>query len=213
MFKTHSTIIWDWNGTLLDDVAICIKGINYLLAERGLPILDEVHYKEVFCFPVRDYYEKIGFDYSKEAFEIPANQFIERYRALTPEVKLCKEALPTLSALKKNGYQQYILSAMEDSMLKKMTFEAGLEPYIGKTFGIANDFAAGKAHIGKQMISELNLSPDRCVMIGDSVHDAEVAKACGFDCILFSGGHFSKQRLEKLGLPIVNKLDDILTMI
>ena len=42
-------------------------------------------------------------------------------------------------------------------------------------------------------------------MIGDTLHDAEVAEQCGFDCILFSGGHVAKQRLETTGFKIIDQ--------
>ena len=57
----YRTIIWDWNGTLLDDVDISIAATNMLLEERGLPLLDKKRYQEVFDFPVKDYYARIGF--------------------------------------------------------------------------------------------------------------------------------------------------------
>jgi phosphoglycolate phosphatase len=46
-------------------------------------------------------------------------------------------------------------------------------------------------------------------MIGDTLHDAEVAEQCGFGCILYSGGHVSKQRLETKGRRIIERLSDI----
>lgn len=61
-----NTIIWDWNGTLFNDIDICIESINLLLFERGIDQIDKKRYLEVFDFPVRDYYERIGFDLKKK---------------------------------------------------------------------------------------------------------------------------------------------------
>ena len=68
MGKT-TTVIWDWNGTLLDDAPVCVAAINDMLRERSLPQLSAERYQEIFCFPVSEYYRKAGFDFSKEPFE------------------------------------------------------------------------------------------------------------------------------------------------
>jgi phosphoglycolate phosphatase len=67
------SIIWDWNGTLLNDVEVAINSINRLLYDRNLVPLTLERYLDVFTFPVQDYYEVIGFDLINEPFEIPAS--------------------------------------------------------------------------------------------------------------------------------------------
>ena len=64
-----NTIIWDWNGTLLDDVDICIDIINELLSIRNQQPLTRSRYREIFTFPVKDYYSKAGFDFTQEPFD------------------------------------------------------------------------------------------------------------------------------------------------
>jgi hypothetical protein len=59
----YKNIIWDWNGTLLNDITICIKSMNILLKERTLPLISEDKYRDIFTFPVRNYYEQLGFDF------------------------------------------------------------------------------------------------------------------------------------------------------
>ena len=209
----YNTVIWDWNGTLLDDVYISIAATQALLAERGLPLRTKERYKEVFGFPVRNYYAAIGFDFDKEPFEIPANKYMDNYRAMAPEAKLTSEAISTILKIKDLGCRQYILSAMENSLLSKMTSDTGILPYLDGTFGIENDYADSKSHIGKRMVMHLNLDPRYCLMVGDTLHDAEVAKECGFDCILFAGGHFSRKRLEALQVPVIDSLKEVLEYI
>jgi len=78
--KNHvELILWDWNGTLLNDQTICIDAMNRLLVKRGLPLLTEEKYRRVFTFPVKTYYAQLGFDFAKEPFEIPALEFMEQY--------------------------------------------------------------------------------------------------------------------------------------
>lgn len=205
----YNTVVWDWNGTLLNDVDISIAATNLLLQERGLPLLTKERYQEVFGFPVKNYYARIGFDFSKYPFEVPARQFMKNYKALSGEARLYDDAIATLDCIRQMGCQQLILSAMEDSLLKKMTADYGLLPYLDHVFGIADDFANTKIHLGKRMVMKLNIDPRYTLMVGDTLHDAEVATACGFDCVLFSGGHFMKQRLEASGRKVIDSLSEL----
>lgn len=209
----YETIIWDWNGTLLDDLDLSIRSVNVLLEERNLPILTIERYKDIFGFPVVNYYIKAGFDFSKEAFEVPAKQYVKLYASGESDLKLFPDVIETLNFFKENNYRQIVLSAMKDDKLKKMIHNAGISDFFDGIFGIKDNYAREKVSVGKQVIDNLNLNPTTCLMIGDTLHDAEVAQQCGFDCILYSGGHVSKQRLEKTGLKIIDKLKTLTTII
>lgn len=56
-------IIWDWNGTLLDDVGLSLEAINIVLARYNLPPLRKERYLEIFTFPVIEYYRELGFNF------------------------------------------------------------------------------------------------------------------------------------------------------
>lgn len=209
----YETIIWDWNGTLLDDLDLSIRSVNVLLEERNLPILTIERYKDIFGFPVVNYYIKAGFDFNKEAFEVPAKQYVKLYASGESDLKLFPDVIETLNFFKGNNYRQIVLSAMKDDKLKEMIHNAGISDFFDGIFGIKDNYAREKVSVGKQVIDNLNLNPTTCLMIGDTLHDAEVAEQCGFDCILYSGGHVSKQRLEKTGLKIIDKLKTLTTII
>lgn len=74
------TLIWDWNGTLLDDVEVNVKVINEMLSKRNLPLLDINTYKEIFCFPVKQFHIRIGIDFEKESIEEISAEYMERYK-------------------------------------------------------------------------------------------------------------------------------------
>ena len=76
-------VIWDFNGTLLDDVQAGIDSVNTLLVEREIPTVESVEkYREVFRFPIIDYYRALGFDFDAEPYEIIAHEWVENYRRL-----------------------------------------------------------------------------------------------------------------------------------
>ena len=206
MFKT---IIWDWNGTLLDDIDLSLNSVNILLEERNLPILSVERYKDIFRFPVIEYYKDAGFDFEKEPFEVPAKQYVRIYREGVSSVRLFPDVVDTLTYLKEQGYRLIVLSAMRDDNLKLMIEYAGIAHFFDGIFGIKDNYAREKISLGKQLVSDLNLNPSECLMVGDTIHDAEVSEHCGFNCILYTGGHVSRQRLETKNLRIIDRLSEL----
>ena len=72
--------IWDFNGTILDDVEVGIRSVNHLLRERGLRTIESREaYRQIFGFPVEEYYRKLGFDFEKEPYEVIAPLWVEQY--------------------------------------------------------------------------------------------------------------------------------------
>ncbi|MCJ7554278.1 MAG: HAD family hydrolase, partial [Ignavibacteriaceae bacterium] len=72
-------IIWDWNGTLFNDVVLCKDIMNNILKRFDLPLLSLEKYREVFTFPVEDYYKKAGLDFNITPFEILGKDFMDEY--------------------------------------------------------------------------------------------------------------------------------------
>jgi len=207
----YKTIIWDWNGTLLNDIDICIEGMNVLLKERSMPILDRARYQEVFDFPVSKYYENIGFDFSKEVFEGPALQFINEYIKRIKNSDLHSHSVPCLKTFKENGMRQIILSAMKHSSLVKSVDHLGITGYFESINGIADDFAHSKTDLGKRIFKEQNIEPESTLMIGDTLHDYETAQVLGIDCVLIADGHQSAERLAKTGTLVYENLSEFLS--
>src|SRR3972149_3249145 len=205
----YKNIIWDWNGTLLNDIDLCISSINRLLEKRKLPLIKKDYYKEIFTFPVIDYYKKIGFDFSKEPFEVPALEFINEYKKNFFSCSLHHGAGEILDYFNKKSKNQYILSAMEQGELEQTVKHFGIEHYFIELIGIRNHYAFSKIEFGKELLKRRNLLVKKTCLIGDSVHDFEVAMELGISCILLSNGHQSKERLTQLNVPVYDRLEDL----
>jgi len=203
------SIIWDWNGTLLNDVDIVVETINQLLNDRNLTLLTVDRYLDVFTFPVRDYYEQIGFDLINEPFEIPAIQFITIYNKAVETCGLHDDVIPVLSRLKEQGFRQFILSAMEQEQLEKTVNDNGIDHFFEDLCGLNNHYAVSKVDNGKSLIRKQGLNPERTLMVGDTIHDFEVAQAIGCKCVLVAKGHQSKVRLQTTGAPVLDRLAEI----
>ncbi|MBW6492176.1 MAG: HAD family hydrolase [Lentimicrobium sp.] len=202
-------LIWDFNGTLLNDLGLCVSSINQLLKTRGLNTLTAESYLDIFTFPVQDYYTLAGFDFQKEPYEKVAMEFMELYLSGVKKSPLHENASELLSATHQAGYRQIILSAMESSELNKLAKALQIDKYFEFIFGIDNHMAAGKSHLALQALKVTGFNPEETCLIGDTLHDAHVADEAGVQCILIANGHQSKQKLQSSGNLILNNLEEL----
>lgn len=206
--KNNRTILFDWNGTLLDDVDLAVSVMNEILRKRNMPEVTVDFYRRVFDFPVVEYYRILGFD-TQDKWELASKAFIEGYvaRMFTPQLYAgVKEGL---QALKDAGFTLGIVSAMEHSMLLKHTQFYGLRDMISLVQGIENTEGRGKLHLVKKVKEEWNLTPEKTCYIGDTTHDRDFSDALGSRIILKSGGHNSIERLKKSERTIVHSFDEL----
>jgi len=189
-------IVWDWNGTLLDDLDYCVDLMNGLLRRRGLPLLDRARYHALFDFPVRDYYARLGFDFARDSFEQISVEFIAAYEARRLDTRLHDGAAEILAAIGRAGLTQSILSAYRQETLREIVGHFGLTPHFMRLTGLDNIFAHSKAELGRAWIAELGLPPRDVLMVGDTLHDLDVAAEMGIDCVLVAAGHHPESRLR-----------------
>ena len=208
-FKNKKVLIWDWNGTLLNDTNYCVDCMNILLKERNIPLLDISKYKEIFTFPVQEYYKNAGFDFSKEDFSIPATEFIDHYLENLESTDIFEHSINTLDYCMSLGLKQYILSAMEHQSLIETLNARGLTKYFTDISGIGDHYARSKTESGKKLIDSIGIHESEILMIGDTVHDLEVAKELGIECLLISNGHQSKERLLKETTDVINSIAEL----
>ena len=189
-------IIWDWNGTLIDDLDICVEVMNGLLARRGIPLLDRVRYHALFDFPVRDYYSRLGFDLAEGGFERLSVEFISAYETRRLDCRLHSGAEEILSAVARAGATQSILSAYRQKTLVEVVAHFGLAHHFVRLTGLDNIYAHSKEELGRAWIAELGLPPADVLVVGDTLHDLDVAGNMGADCILVAAGHHPEARLR-----------------
>lgn len=139
----YEGIIWDFNGTLLDDVTICLDSINALLQRRSYPLLSEERYKEIFGFPVKLYYEKIGFNFQKEKWTKVANEYMKEYWDRQHYATLFKGIPNLLQQFSSKGLSHFVLSAMEQNNLQRFLSQLDATHYFKEVAGISNDLADG----------------------------------------------------------------------
>lgn len=203
---TKIGIIWDWNGTLLNDMALCIQSMNKLLKKNQLPLLTPEIYRERFTFPVAQYYQSLGFDFSRVSFRKVGMEFMRLYFAGVHGCGLFPDVVNTINNLKSLGVKQVVLSAMEQAALVKMVDHYRITDCFEHVAGIENHLAHGKMEVGHQLLKQINGNSTRWILVGDTVHDYEVAQSLGISCVLLTHGHQNIHRLAKTGAPLLSDL-------
>ena len=211
--KYYSHIIWDWNGTLFDDVGWCVTVVNKMLAKRNMKRLESVlEYHNAFCFPVVNYYKNVGFDFGKEPFDVIAKEFIAFYHEnKSGGCQLCKNARSVLQTMRERNKSQVILSASETNNLLSQISEFDISDYFDEILGISNIYAESKIAVGMDYMTRKKV--EKAVLIGDTEHDREVANALAADCILIANGHQSKDKLLSCNVPVLDDISQVMEYI
>lgn len=196
MIKKYKHIIWDWNGTIFNDVELSVDLINSLLRQYQLKTVSLSEYRNIFTIPVREYYEKIGFDFSRDSFEVIGKLWMDEYERRKFECDLYEGIRDVFEKINSLNIRQSILSAYSQHTLDEMVRHYNLQKYFDNVAGLDNIYAASKLHLGVDLIKRVGCKPEEVLLIGDTLHDLEVATAIGANCALLTCGHQSKEKFS-----------------
>ena len=206
-------ILWDWNGTLLDDTEAALATLNEMILARGGQPIGMEFYRDHFAFPVRPFYDKIGIiARNEDEWNGIAHEYHEVY-GRQPK-KLNPLAVTALEMAKEAGCRQSIVSALRQDLLEADMARNGVTKYFERICGSDNLDGASKlerARVLLRMLSETVPSDTHFVLIGDALHDKEVADALGIDCILCAQGSHAAWRLRAVA-PTGDTLVDALKL-
>ena len=193
---TH--VFWDWNGTLLDDTRAAVDTLNIMLARRGGSPVAMDFYRDHFAFPVRPFYEAIGVCLENEDWDALAREYHDVY-AVQPK-RLNAEAIAALERVKAAGARQSIISALRQDLLEEITCRLGVAKYMDYVYGVDNLDGLSKVDRARSLLSAVRGSSPpgdlSLVLIGDALHDKEVADALGARCVLCAQGSHAAWRLR-----------------
>ena len=202
-------LIWDWNGTILDDWKLCLAIENELLTERGMPCITEEWYLDHFSFPIRRYYEQMGYTFAHESFERVSEIFMERYNARFADYPLRKGVTDVLKKVQHMGVLQILLSVTQQDELLRQAARLGTAPYFTEILGQPDSLGFSKVERAKAYISSHGIDPKTTLFVGDTDHDCETAQAVGCACALLAGGHQSKDVLLRCGVPVFDTVETL----
>ena len=205
------TIIWDYNGTIIDDLHLCLEVEKFMLKKRGMyHDYSTEDYRDLFCFPVIEYYKKLGYNFEKESYEQLSVEFNTLYDMGFSRCTLVDGVLDKIRESCEKGYHNVILSAARQDKLLVQTSQLGISQYFDEIMGIDNDLAHSKIDMAKSWMERSHVNPQECMFIGDSLHDMETSLAIGVsDYILVACGHQSFRVLSQATNRVVMTMREV----
>lgn len=200
-------LIWDWNGTILDDLDLCLDLENELLRERGMREITREWYLDHFSFPVDAYYRMMGYTFETESYAQVSGMFMERYNARYGGCPIRSGVRTVLAEANTLGVRQTLLSVTEQNALVRQVTRLGLNGFFGELLGQDDQLGQSKVARAKAYMDRIGIDPRDALFIGDTDHDAEAARAVGCPCVLLTQGHQSKTVLLRCGVPVYDSVE------
>jgi phosphoglycolate phosphatase-like HAD superfamily hydrolase len=207
--NTH--LVWDWNGTLLNDLSLVVTSTNQAIATVDGPVLTPQQHRVAFRRPVADYYaDVLGRAVDAEEFGRLDRIFHDAYRAGLTTCALAEDAE---QAMRSWSGTQSLLSMWFHEELVPLVETYGLTPTFRRIDGLRTTVGGDRkaAHLDRHL-SELGVDPNETVLIGDSIDDADAAEAVGATCILYTGGFTDPDRLRARGVPVAETLGEAVVL-
>lgn len=210
----YKYIIWDWNGTILDDLRANFEVVNTLLKKRGRVLIKDIdEYLDKFQFPIISFYENLDFDLENEKFEDIAREYVLEFDERFYELETFADAESVIREFKFKGIEQIILSQTEQRWLEKQVSFHGMEYLFTELLGARDIYVKGKVGIALEWITRNDIDTADVLMVGDTLHDCEVAETLGCDCILIARGHQPKEKLMTTGALVLESIEELRRMV
>lgn len=191
--KRH--IIFDWNGTIVDDIDLAVRCVNECCRIYDVPPVNKEIYRERFQFPMRSFYAALGFNLERLDFANIVQTYLRVFDAEFADCPLHDGVEALLAELKDRGLMLSILSACHHPTLVRSVEHRGLLGYFTHVVGVDDQHATSKHERAASLQKLSGVDPSETLYIGDTGHDAEVAQAIGWAACLLSCGHQHANRL------------------
>ncbi len=206
---TH--IVWDWNGTLFNDIDAVVEATNEVFASYGLPPVGLVAFRAAYTRPIWTSYERmLGRPLTEGEWPRLDVAFHDSYHRLMERCRLAADARHTLDALADAGHTQSLLSMWRHDRLAVAVREHGIEATFRRVDGLRPEEAGGpKAEFMVRHLAEMRVDASDVVMVGDSIDDAVAAQQAGARAILYTGGMQARADLDRIGVPVIDRLSEV----
>lgn len=204
---TERHLVWDWNGTLLDDLTLVVQATNETFARVGGPAVTADEHRRQFRRPIAAYYaEVLGRPVDPDEFEQLNKMFHDAYQA---SLAGCALAADARDALRRWPGTQSLLSMWYHYELVPTVDGYGLTGHFDRIDGLRYPLGGAVDHKEPYLsahLEALGRDPAAVVVIGDSVDDAHAAETTGAACVLYSGGFTDGEKLRATGAPVADTL-------
>ena len=212
MENDYTHIIWDWNGTLLSDVEASLGSVNDMLAGRGRAAITLEQYKREINIPIRGFYEAF-FDLATEDYDAILAEYNKGYEQRLQRCGLTPGVREVLGAARGKNIRQAIVSSSENNLILRWLRHFEILPYFDAVLGAADFLAGGKIERAEQYLAQQKADAAKVLVIGDLIHDYEMARTLGADCVLFTSGHHGPAQFGNTGARVLDSAWDVLGLL
>lgn len=205
----YDFLIWDYNGTIVDDAWVAVEAENVVLRSHGLKPIDMKFYLRECEMPIKNFYDKI-YDFSKLDFDEVAKSFLHNYDEIAVNAKPFPEVCRAVERFQKLGLRQGVISGFETGRLRTSLEKFGLDGYFEFMSGSDDINCGSKSERAALVIKKYGYDPERTLFIGDMYHDYETARHVGADCVLIAKGHQGAEVLRRSGdVTVLDSADEL----
>lgn len=204
----YKNIVWDYNGTIIDDARLAVDAENLVLQSYGLPEITLEYYLKECEMPILNFYNKI-FKMEDYDFSEIAERFVSNYDKLFDTADIFPEVREMIEALSVSGYNQGVISGFESSRLKSSLRKFGLDGYFRFMSGSDDIDCGDKSERAVMVVRKYGFDPKETLFIGDMYHDYETARKVGADCVLIAKGHQDAEVLRSYGITVLDSAEEL----
>ena len=207
-------IVWDWNGTLLNDLELVVRSVSESIGRFGHDPIDADSYRDHYTRPVRSFYDSLfGRQVGDMEWSDLNKIFHEVYYAGVDTASLAEDAVSVLDGASGLGFGQSLLSMSTHEHLVPTVRTHGIERYFSLITGLERPSGEVKAaHLERHLLDQ-DVDPGTVVVVGDTPDDHMAAVSVGARSILYDGGSHHRHVLEAQGAPVADTLTAVLDMI
>ncbi|MCD4484326.1 HAD family hydrolase [Chromobacterium vaccinii] len=203
-------LVFDWNGTLIDDIDLAVVSVNRCCARFGAEPVTRERYRREFGFPIAEFYGRLGFDFKRHPFADIVAVYLEHFDAHVARCPMHDGVAELLELAAARGIGASVLSASQSNVLLRTLDAKRLLGSFQHVVGLDHTHASGKLDEARALQSRLALPPADTLFIGDTLHDCEVARQVGWRALLVETGHQDRARLDDGDAPVCSSLAELL---
>jgi phosphoglycolate phosphatase-like HAD superfamily hydrolase/ADP-ribose pyrophosphatase YjhB (NUDIX family) len=174
-------IIFDWSGTLVDDLGPVVEATNKVFAEFGKPPFTVDDFREKFRLPFTDFYRE---HLPEATFDQLEAHYHTSFKLLQETIEPLPGALEILQWCRSVGMKVFLLSSIHAEHFAVQGERLGLKEYFDRAYTMVLD----KRHKILELLAEYDLNPHETMFVGDMQHDVDAARKGGvLSCAVLTG--------------------------
>lgn len=206
-------VVWDWNGTLLDDLHVVLAAVNEGVAQHRADPVSLEDYRDFYTRPVKRFYDSLfGYEVSDAVWREIDRRFHDAYREMIGGVGLADDATVALDLVASRRASQSLLSMYPHDELVPVVRSHGIAERFTRVDGLRGTAGDRKSSYLAAHLTALGIEAREAVVIGDTPDDAAAARSVGSACVLYDGGSHHRRELERTGAPVATSLVDAATV-